>query len=182
MAEPIKNVILGGLTYNANQVKDAKDNGNGTFTISFKTGETLTYPEQSPLREKPKEKQYVNGEMLPVPNSNDKYNSGIFYEVNPSVSLRVDDGWIYDDTCFTISDVMGATFKSNKDTVSHVTLDNCNNTIVNLAANNSRWYGDAATIKGGEGNEVILDKNDTAVINGKSIDGEGTAAQKDYPE
>jgi hypothetical protein len=153
MVKPIKIVNFGGLTYDVNQVKYARDNGDGTFTISFKTGETLTYPEQS-------------------------QSPGVY----PRVSQWVDNGWIYDDTSFIISDVMGATFKSSKDTVSHVTLDNCKQTEVDLAANNSRWYGDEATIKGGEENEVILDKNDSAVINGKSINGKGTAAQKDYPE
>ena len=51
MTDPVTKVTLGGLTYNANQVKSAKDNGNGTYTISFKTGEKLTYPTQDPSRE-----------------------------------------------------------------------------------------------------------------------------------
>ena len=155
-------------------------NGDGTFTISFKTGETLTYPEQSSLRMKPKEEQ-TNGVLLPDPsNPSAKYNSGCFDEVHPSVSLNVYSGLIYDDTHFNISDVMGAKFTAHKDNVAHGKLENCKDTTVDLAANDSSWYGDSATIEGGEGNEVILDEEDSASINGKTVKGQGTAAQKDY--
>ena len=76
--------------------------------------------------------------------------------------------------------MLGATFTSSKDTVSHVNLSNSSNTTINLAANDSKWYGDTATVEGGANNKVILDKEDTAQINGYDVEGQGTAAQKDY--
>lgn len=49
-----------------------------------------------------------------------------------------------------------------------------------MAANDSKWYGDTATVEGGANNKVILDKEDTAKINEYDVEGQGTAAQKDY--
>lgn len=182
MGDPVKLVTLGGLTYNAN-LATGKDNGNGTFTISFKSGEELTYPEQPVLMQKPKDEQ-KNGKMKPVPNGRmgEQYNAGVFREVNPRVEQRIDSGLIYDDTYFNITDVMGATFTSSRDTVSHVTLDDCVDTTVDLAKNQSRWYADHANVNGGHGNEVILDDEDTAHIDGHNISGRGTAAQDSYKE
>lgn len=91
----------------------------------------------------------------------------------------IDGGLIYDDVYFNITNVMGATFTSSRDTVSHVRLENSSNTTVDLSANNSKWFGDSATIAGGANNNVILDKKDTATINGVDIEGKGIAAQKD---
>lgn len=184
MADPIKNVTLGGLTYNANDAKTAKENGDGTYTIFFKTGETLTYPKQSGLRMKPEDEQW-NGEMLQSPDDPDaKYNSGVFDAVHPRVSQRVDGGLITDDVYFDISEVMGAKFTSHKDNVSKVTLQDCVDTMVNLAANNSRVWGDTVKIKGGSGNEVVLDKKDSATIvqpkRNINIEGKGIAAQNAY--
>ena len=188
MTEPIKNVTLGGLTYNANLAK-GREVENGKFEIVFNSGEKLTYPQQ------PERFQYFDeyGEQIPedkvaslpeqVRNAAPGENlwGGISKKViQPKITQNVDEGLIYDNTYFNISDVMGATFTSHKDTVSDVELNDCKNTTVNLAANDSKWYGDSATIKGGEGNEVILDKEDSASINGKTVEGKGTAAQKDY--
>jgi hypothetical protein len=179
--EPVKLVTLGGLTYNAN-LATGKDNGNGTFTISFKSGEKLTYPEQPKLRQLPEDEQ-TNGEMKPDPSRpGAMYNSGIFREVNPRVEQRIDSGLIYDDTHFNITDVMGATFSSSKKTVAQVVLTDCVDTKVDLAKNQSRWYGDHASVEGGHGNEVILDSEDSAIINAHNVSGEGTAAQDSYKE
>ena len=46
MTEPIKNVTLGGLTYNENIAK-GRETEKGKFEITFKSGEKLTYPKQS---------------------------------------------------------------------------------------------------------------------------------------
>lgn len=179
MADPVKLVTLGGLTYNAN-LATGRDNGNGTFTISFKSGEKITYPEQPKLRQLPEDEQ-TNGEMKPDPSRpGAMYNSGVFREANPRVEQKIDSNLVYDDTYFNITDVMGATFSSSKDTVSHVNLTDCVDTTVDLAKNQSRWYGDNAKVKGGHGNEVKLDDEDTANIDGHLISGEGTAAQDSY--
>lgn len=184
MAEPVKNVTLGGLTYNVNQVKKAKDNGDGTFTISFKTGETLTYPEQSVLRLRPEAEQ-TDGRMLPDPmHPGATYNSGVFDRVEPRVNQNISEGWIYDDVTFDISDVMGATFTSHKDNVSYVNLNNSVDCTIDLAANNSKQYGDFANIQGGKNNEVILDKKDNMIYttsNGgtsANVSGPGIQAQE----
>ena len=102
--------------------------------------------------------------------------------MNPRVEQKIYSNWIYDDTFFKIIDVMGATFSSSKDTVSHVTLDDCVDTKVDLAKNQSRRYADHADVNGGYGNEVILDSKDTANIDGHNISGKGTAAQDSYKE
>ena len=75
---------------------------------------------------------------------------------------------------------MGGYFTSSENTVSHVTLTNSSDTTIDLAANNSKWFADDATVKDGANNTVILDGQDTAIINNKSVEGEGSAAQKDY--
>ena len=63
----------------------------------------------------------------------------------------------------------------------HKVQDNQNPT-VDLAANDSSWYGDYAKIEGGSNNKLILDEEDKAVINWCNVTGEGTATQKDYEE
>ena len=196
MAEPIKNVTLGGLTYNANEAKGRKI-GQGKFEITFNSGEKLTYPDQSGRIIKTDcdyAEFYLTADGKRVDCDNVCYNGDTAYTyvngnrvdvsparlAKPKVSQTVTDGWIYDDTHFDISEVMGATFTSHKDTVSDVKLKDCKNTTVNLAANNSKWYGDEAKIEGGEGNEVILDDKDHAYKKGSRVEGKGTAAQKDY--
>lgn len=196
MTEPIKNVTLGGITYNANLAK-GREVENGKFEIVFNSGEKLAYPKQSEriIKADPDEvefyitsdgKRVESASKMKYGNRYEAYIDGHYVEVTParlakpSVSQTIEGGLIYDDTCFNISDVMGATFTSHKDTVSDVNLKDCKDTTVNLAANDSRWYGDTAFIEGGEGNEVILDKEDSAMINGQSVEGKGTAAQKDY--
>jgi len=180
MGDPVKLVTLGGLTYNAN-LATGEDNGNGTFTIFFKSGEKLTYPEQPKLMELPKDQQLKYGDMRPMPDgSSGQYDSGIFREANPRVEQKIDSNLIYDDTYFNITDVMGATFSSSENTVSHVTLDDCVDTTVDLAKNRSSWYADHAKVNGGHGNEVKLDDKDTARIDGHGISGRGTAAQDSY--
>ena len=197
MGEPIKTVTLGGLTYNANVAK-GREIEKGKFEIIFNSGEKLTYPDQSGKTIKTDHDNaefYVTADGKRV-DCEEVYNrngdaaytyiNGICVDVSPArpakpkVSQTVTDGWIYDDTHFNISDVIGATFTSHKDTVSHVNLKDCKDNTVNLAANKSSWYGDEAKIEGGEGNEVILDDEDSARINGKLVEGKGTAAQKDY--
>ena len=170
MTEPVDMKKLGGLSYNANLVSSAKKLKNGKFEIVFKSGEKITYPYQ---------KDFVPSEMRNVALTGEK----MYYYSNSrdaAIHQRTDGSLIYDDTYFNITNVMGATFTSSKDTVSHVNLSNSSNTTIDLAANDSKWYGDTATVEGGANNKVILDKEDTAQINGYDVEGQGTAAQKDY--
>lgn len=181
MGEPVNTKIIGGVRYNANQFT-AKELGNGKFELKAKNGgETLIFPQQPVLKPLPEEQQ-TNGEMVPVPGDTHgaKYNSGIFRETNPRIELKTNKNLMYDDNYFTISDMMGATFTSSKNTVAHVKLEDSEDTKINLAANDSKWYGDHANIQGGQRNKVILDKEDSARINGRSVEGKGTADQKDY--
>lgn len=172
MTEPVNMKKLGGLSYNANLVSSAKKLKNGKFEIIFKSGERITYPEQ---------KDFVRStEELSVATTGEHLDGSGGVSRNASINQSTSDGLIYDDTFFDITNVMGATFTSSKDTVSHVDLINSSNTTVDLSANNSKWYGDKANIQGGANNSVILDKEDTACINGRRINGQGTAAQKDY--
>lgn len=185
MAEPIKTVTFGGLTYNANDVQststETDKKGNKTFIINFKTGETMKYPRQNYLgklieeydmvKGHKKSYEYIINEQLYRTNSND---------LQPKVEVKVKDGWIYDNTTFDISGVMGATFTTSKNTVAKVNLDNCYKCKVDLAANESSFYGDNAHIRGGNGNTVVLDSHDKASIHGKRIEGPGEADQKDY--
>lgn len=197
MTEPIKNVTLGGLTYNANDVISATQK-NDTYTkececiLKFKGGETLRYNPQ------PKSYVYYDADGMQIPEHKLKTlpkevldaepGSGLWggirkVEVKPTVKMRNCDTFLIpDDNYFDISNVMGATFTPSKGNISHVTLNDCKDTVVNLADNESRFFGDTATIKGGRNNEVILDKMDSATINGKTVKGKGTAAQKDYEE
>ena len=180
--DPIKLVTLGGLTYNANQVKKANDNGDGTFTISFKSGEVLTYPQQPTLVPLPKDEQY-NGHLVENPkNPCESYNDGMFRPADPNVKQKIDGGLIWDDTYFDITDVMGAKFTSHKDTVSHVNLNDCTDCEIDLSANESVYYPDKAIVNGGSGNEVTLDERDIATIDGHIIKGQGTASQDSYIE
>lgn len=194
MAEPISTKTLGGVTYNANQFT-GRELGNGQFELKAKNGgEKLIFPRQSDLRTvgyetkyyTPDGKEYTHqrygmdglesfdGQKLT------KKDIPIYGERNAKIELNTHDHVMYDDNHFTISEMMGATFSSSKDTVAHVKLENCESTTVDLAANRSRWYGDNAKIEGGQGNKVILDDEDSAKINGKSVKGEGIADQKDY--
>ncbi len=100
--------------------------------------------------------------------------------LNPRIELNVNEGIFYDDNNFSLTDIMGATFSSSKDAISKVTLHKCEDTKIDLAANDSSWYGDSATIRDGKNNQVILDDEDSARINGKLVEGKGTADQKDY--
>lgn len=170
MTEPVNMKKLGGLSYNANLVSSAKKLKNGKFEIVFKSGEKITYPYQ---------KDFVPSEMRNVALTGEK----MYYYSNSrdaAIHQRTDGSLIYDDTYFNITNVMGATFTASKNTVSHVNLDNSSNTTIDLSANGSKWFGDEATVTGGADNKVILDKEDTAKINGRKIEGQGTAAQKDY--
>lgn len=172
MTEPVNMKNLGGLSYNENLVSSAKKLKNGKFEIIFKSGERITYPEQKDFVRSTEDKWVATtGEQLD--------GSGEVSR-NASINQSTSDGLIYDDTYFDIRNVMGATFTSSKDTVSHVKLNNSSNTTIDLSANNSKWYGDDASIQGGANNRVILDKEDSAYIKGRSINGQGTAAQKDY--
>lgn len=159
MTEPVNMKTLGGLRYNANLVSSARKLENGKFEIIFKSGEKITYPYQTDF----------------VPSDDDYYKAA-----NPTIKQKTDSGLVYDDTYFDITNVMGATFTSSKDTVSHVALRNSSDTIIDLSANDSKWYGDDAKVSGGANNKVILDNNDTATIEGNPVEGQGTAAQKDY--
>lgn len=202
MTEPINNFTHGGLTFNANDVQEYSTNpSTNENVILFKTGEVLTYPDQNHKvqdnqnptlftykgNEYTKEQinanyngymerwqGYVDGKRVNLENPQ--------RPAAPKVTLSVDNGLFYDDTYFTISEVMGATFTSSKNTVANVTLKDSENTTVDLAANDSSWYGDYAKIEGGSNNKVILDEEDKAVINGCNVTGEGTATQKDYEE
>ncbi len=188
MTDPVNNKTLGGLTYNANLVKSAKKIGNNSYEIIFKTGEKITYPEQTPFKPDLVEGSHyvkdkdnpkaVTGESLKTLQT--YFREGEIVSRDASITQNIASGLIYDDTRFDIKNVMGAKFTSSKETVTRVLLDNCSSTTVDLGANNSKWYGDAAQIRGGANNEVILDSNDSATINLKNIEGEGTAAQKDY--
>lgn len=170
MTEPVDMKKLGGLSYNANLVSSAKKLKNGKFEIVFKSGEKITYPYQ---------KDFVPSEMQNVALTGEKMG---YYSNSRDAAIhqRTDGSLIYDDTYFNITNVMGATFTASKNTVSHVNLDNSSNTTIDLSANGSKWFGDEATVTGGANNKVILDKEDTAKINGRKIEGQGTAAQKDY--
>lgn len=170
MTEPVDMKKLGGLSYNANLVSSAKKLKNGKFEIVFKSGEKITYPYQ---------KDFVlsDGSSGIAKTGEDIDGDG---HRNAAIRQSINGGFIYDDTYFDITNVMGATFTSSKDTVSHVNLSNSSNTTIDLAANDSKWYGDTATVEGGANNKVILDKEDTAKINEYDVEGQGTAAQKDY--
>ncbi len=185
MTEPVNNKTLGGLTYNANLVKSAKKIGNDSYEIIFKTGEKITYPEQTPFKPDLSSIKRYNGEPKAVTGENLNTTKTIFSKNetvprNASIRQNISGGLIYDDTNFEITNVMGAKFTSSRNTVTNVKLENCSSTTVDLGANNSKWFGDSANILYGANNEVILDSNDSAIINKKIIDGEGTAAQKDY--
>lgn len=170
MTEPVDMKKLGGLSYNANLVSSAKKLKNGKFEIVFKSGEKITYPYQ-------KDFVRIDGSSGIAKTGEDIDGDG---HRNAAIRQSINGGFIYDDTYFDITNVMGATFTSSKDTVSHVNLSNSSNTTIDLAANDSKWYGDTATVEGGANNKVILDKEDTAKINEYDVEGQGTAAQKDY--
>lgn len=194
---PIKKETIGGVKYNANQFY-ALDLGDGKFQLeSKKTGEIMIFPQQSetlPARiEYTRDGQTVspeknmNGTLVKdmTPEQLNYYSIEIKEVKDPrnaEVKLDIDDGMIWDDAYYEISQVDGLSFESSKESVSDVTLKDCTNSTVDLSANNSRHYSDRATIEGGHGNEVIMDKKDYAEIDGQYVDGEGTAAQDDYVE
>lgn len=174
MTEPVNMKNLGGLSYNANLVSSAKKLKNGKYEIIFKSGEKITYPYQ---------KDFVPGEgETAVTGENMDRHAGDFerYPRNTRIKQSIEGNLVYDDTYFDITNVMGATFTSSQDTVSHVNLINSSGTTINLAANDSKWFSDTADVNGGANNKVILDKEDTAFINGYYVEGQGTADQKDY--
>lgn len=183
MTDPVDMRTHGGVRYNANQATAREINpkpfgrqpmpGEPTepkkFILKFKSGETISYYEQ------PKRYEYFDakGERIPenklasLPSevlnaeAGDKLWGGITKrEIVPTVSLEIDGSLQYDDTYFDISNVMGAQFTSSRETVSHVTLNNCENTTVDLAANESTLFGDEAKVNGGKGNRIIMDKKD----------------------
>lgn len=176
MAEPVNMKNLGGLRYNANLVSSAKKLKNGEYEITFKSGEKITYPYQKDfVPDYGYTDTAVTGEKMGQQAwENDRVPR------DARIDQSIKSNLVYDDTYFDITNVMGATFTSSKDTVSHVNLKNSSNTTINLAANNSKWYSDTANVEDGANNKVILDKEDTATINGIGVKGQGTAAQKDY--
>lgn len=189
MGEPISTKTLGGVTYNANQFT-GRELGNGQFELKAKNGgETLIFGQQNQTEVKAgngraEYYRYSDGSISETGGNiwiKDHYENGEpMKKANPRIELNTDNNLMYDDNHFTISDMMGATFKSSKETVAHVKLENSEDTTINLAANQSKWYGDDAKIEGGKNNTVILDAEDSARINGKAVKGEGTADQKDY--
>lgn len=180
MTEPVNMKKFGGLSYNANLVSSTRKLKNGNYEMIFKSGEKITYPYQKDfVPDKGYTDTAVTGEDMGT------YVDADFYPNervprNARIDQSINENLVYDDTYFDIRNVMGATFTSSKDTVSHVKLNNSSNTTIDLSANNSKWYGDDASIQGGANNRVILDKEDSARIKGRSINGQGTAAQKDY--
>lgn len=199
MADPVNMSIHGGMSYNANDAipeygtkvgrEGLASRDENKFILRFKSGETVEYSQQ------PTRYEYFDASGNKIPEDevaglpqevlNAQPGSNLWggitkKEVIPTITKRTEDGLRYDDNYFNISNAMGATFTTSKKTVAHVTLDNCQDTTVDLAANDSAWYGDEAEVKGGANNEVVLDAEDKACINGKEIKGKGTAAQKDY--
>ena len=171
MGEPISTKKLGGVTYNANQFTGEKLQ-DGKFKLTAKkTGETLIFGQQ-PKGVPQKENTYQDSDYVE--------NGVRMRQLNPKIELDANKGVFYDDNNFSLTDIMGATFSSSQDAISHVDLNDCENTKVDLAANDSRWFGDTASVQGGKGNRVILDSQDSAEIGYDSIEGEGIADQKDY--
>lgn len=180
MTEPVNMKKFGGLSYNANLVSSTKKLKNGNYEMIFKSGEKITYPYQKDfVPDKGYTDTAVTGENMGTYVDAD-FNPNERVPRNARIDQSINENLVYDDTYFDITNVMGATFTSSKDTVSHVRLNNSSNTTINLAANDSKWYSDTANIDNGANNKVILDKEDTAIINGNSVKGQGTAAQKDY--
>ena len=199
MSGPIKTATIGGVKYNAN-LFDAKDLGNGKYQLtSKKTKEIMIFPQQSTTRDYEDDRNYYyngrkldpnetfNGKKVSQMSDEELYNYGVETTCRtPKISLDIDEGMIWDDAYYTISQVDGLEFKSSKESVSHVQLEDCNDGQIDLSANNSRHYGDSATISGGSGNEVIMDDQDTAQIEREGkvhpayTRGAGTAAQDDY--
>lgn len=192
MTEPVNNKTLGGLTYNANLVKSAKKLKDGQYELIFKSGEKFTYPEQKPFTPNfstegasrgrvDKSPTAITGEKLPEGIRGGEWiDKDKIIPRNAKIEQRIDGSLIYDDTYFSITNVMGGHFTSSENTVSHVTLNNSSNTTIDLAANDSKWFADEANVEYGANNTVILDKQDVARIEGHQVEGEGTATQKDY--
>ncbi len=198
--DPVNNQTLGGVTYNANQFT-GRDLGNGKFELKAKHGgETLIFGQQNQKTRQAAKGERADFYQYPDGTTGDNRYKGIgehyddngnyvgyrslegipMKNMNPRIEMKTDKGWFVDDNNFTIADMMGATFTSSIETVANVKVENSNNVKVDLASNDSGYYGDHADIKGGENNVVIMDSKDRAKINGKSVEGEGTAAQKDY--
>ena len=186
--DPINNKQLGGVTYNANQF-NAQTLGNGEFALTAKKGgEKLIFRQQQQTEVKVKDGEhdyyrYSDGSQSEYPSQyiDGKNEAGIpMKKANPRIEMRTDKGLFVDDNNFTISDMMGATFTSSTKAVANVTVKDSSDVKVDLAKNDSFLFGDTAKIEGGENNEVKMDSKDSARINSKAVEGEGTAAQKDY--
>ena len=168
MTEPIKLDTLGGVTYNRNDVRETKTEGN-MHTLIFNNGESLTYPTQPPRKVKYNLFCLNNGEK-----------TANYRDAKPSVSANEQEEWYdlpYPRVEFDIKDIMGATFKSSKKTIAKVGLEDCQDCIVDLAANNSLLLSDTVGIRKGSNNKVILDRQDYAYIDGVKIDEHGTHTQ-----
>lgn len=183
MTQPIDNRTLGGLTYNHNMVRSAEKLDNGNYEIIFKTGETLTYPEQKDFV--PEDKTFPEyaktGENLPpeeMPVLNISKKTTV--PRHAQIKVSIEDGLFYDKSKFNIANVMGATFSSEASSNrAEVLLYNSSDCTIDL----SNIYGaqrDNAEIRNGARNKVELDRLDTAIINGKDVEGEGIANQEDY--
>lgn len=144
MTKPINMKTLGGVSYDANLVKSATKLKNGKYQLIFNTGEKFVYPEQ-----KPSDYKKADG------GKNKK----------PYIKQTVDKNLLYDDNYYDIAYVMGATFSSSKKAISHVKLTDSYKTTINLAANDSKVFGDDASIVGGAENQLKLDPKDKAKIN-----------------
>lgn len=159
MTEPLKPVSLQkyhGVQIDENNVKKAYvDEKTKNMVIEFKTGETLSFPEQDENKNaKVKVLNYCNTFDHRMTNSTRSY--------------------------FSIEECMGAKFSSSQKNISQVTLSGCKDCEVDLAANNSKLFADRALVFGGENNKIKLDARDKAYIEGNDVEGEGIAAQKDY--
>lgn len=186
--DPINNKQLGGVTYNANQF-DAQELGNGRFQLTAKKGgEKLIFNQQQQTEVKVRAGQhdyyrYSDGSQSEHASKyiDGKSEAGIpMKKAKPRIEMSTDKGLFVDDNNFTISDMMGATFTSSTKTVANVTVKDSSNVKVDLAANDSTLFGDTAIISDGENNVVKMDSKDIAKINSVTVEGEGTAAQKDY--
>lgn len=188
MTEPVKMIEFGGLYVDENLVHSKVENQDGTFTINFKTGETITYPAQKTYlnesRIKYRSETFMDmkgGDKIYCDNAPETFKSTSPNNyLKPVISCSVFDGYFTDTSEFKIANVMGATFTSSKKNIDEVQLEHCYDCNIDLAANHSRIYGDSVDIEGGKGNEAILDKKDYAFIAGYNISGAGTAAQDSY--
>jgi len=180
MGDPIKMETHGGLRYNANEAKPSitKD---GKFQLIFKSG-TLTYPQQN-------YSGYQDANGRPVPGhvinafSENLSKHGIYPDnKKPEVREKSHGGLLVETTELNMANIMGATFTSSTDTQVKVKLtDGSTDNYIDLAANDSKVFGDSAFIDGGSGNTVKLDNQDFANVDGQIIDSKGEHKQPDMP-